>query len=404
MKIRFSRIAAAALLATPWLSHAEISNNVVKIGILTDLSSIYADYSGEPNTIAVKMAIEAFGGTVGGKKIEILTADFQNKPDISLAIARKWFDEEGVDAIVDAPNSAVAAALSALVREKNKVYMIGAVSSDLTGKFCTPNTMQFTPDTYAMAAVAGQALVSQGLKSWYSVTADYAMGHAMERDTFGVVKAGGGTAVGQVRHPFGASDMSSFVLQAQSSKAQVLSLASAGGDAQNLLRAINEYGVNKSMKVVALNTELLDAYKLGRKLLGGTYFTEGWYWDANAENRAFAEKFVARHSKKFYPSRGSAAIYAMVTEYLKAVQATNDDTNGKAILDKIRSAPLNNLYTKGGQLREDGRLITEMMLAQIKTEGEPRKNDWDLYKIVARVPGDKAFRPVADSECPLLKK
>lgn len=404
MKTLSRHLAAAALLATPLLSHAEISQNVVKIGVLTDLSSIYSDYAGESNILAVKMAVEAFGGSINGKKIEVITADFQNKADISLGIARKWFDEDGVDVIIDTPNSAAAAAVAGLAREKNKVHLMGAVSSDLTGKFCTPNSIQFHADTYSMAAVAGQALVKQGLKTWFSVTADYAMGHAMERDTFAVVKAGGGTAVGQVRHPFGAQDMSSFALQAQSSKAQVLSIASAGGDAQSLLRAVNEYGVNKDMKVVALNTELLDAYKLGRKLLGGTYFTESWYWDTSDENREFARKFSERHSKKFYPSRSQASDYGMTLEYLKAVRVLNDDTNGKAIVDKIKATPVNNLYTKAGRVREDGRLIMEMMLAQVKLEAEPRKNAWDLYKIVSRVPGDNAFRPVADSECPLLKK
>lgn len=404
MKKSIRCLAATALLGSSWLAHADISGNTVKLGVLTDLSSIYSDYSGESSLVAVRLAVEDFGGNVNGKKIEIVSADFQNKPDVSLSIARKWFDEEGVDALIDAPNSAVAAALNGLARDKNKVYMIGAVSSDLTGKFCTPNTMQFTPDTYSMAAVAGHALVEQGLKSWFSITADYAMGHALERDTFSVVKAGGGVAAGSVRQPFGAADMSSFVLQAQNSKAQVLSLASAGSDVQNLLRAINEYGVNKTMKIVSLNTELLDAYKLGRKLLGGTYLTEGWYWDANDENRSFAKRFSEKHPKRYRPSRGAAAIYAMTTEYLRAVKALNDDTNGKAIMDTIRSAPLNDLYTKGGRVREDGRLITDMLLVQIKADNEPRNSDWDLYKIVSKVPGDKAFRPVAESECPLLKK
>lgn len=405
MKMRTRQIAAATLIAlSPLIAQADISNNTIKVGVLTDLSSIYSDYSGEGAILAVRMAIEDAGGTINGKKIELVSADFQNKPDVSLSIARKWIDEDGVDVIVDAPNSAVAAALNKLVQEKNKVYLAGAVSSDLTGKFCAPTTMQFTPDTYSMAAVAAQALVQKGQKSWYSVTADYAMGHALERDTFSIVKASGGTAVGSVRHPFGATDMSSFVLQAQNSKAQVLSLASAGTDVQNLLRAINEYGVNKSMQVASINTELLDAYKLGRKLLAGTFGTEAWYWDANDENRAFARRYSERHPKKFYPARGQAAHYAMMTEYLKAVKALNDDTNGKAVVDKIRSAPLNNLYTKGGKVREDGRLITDMMLIQIKGDSDPRKNDWDLYKIVATVPGDKAFRPVSESECALVKK
>jgi branched-chain amino acid transport system substrate-binding protein len=398
------RFTAAAALALAGTAHADISNNTVKLGVLTDLSSVYSDYAGEGSVVAARLAVEDFGGSVNGKKIEIVFADFQNKADVSLSIARKWIDEQGVDVLVDAPNSAVAAALAGLAREKNKVYLIGAVSSDLTGKFCTPNTMQFTPDSYSLAAVAGQALVKQGLKSWYSVTVDYALGHALERDAFSVVKANGGTAVGSVRHPFGATDMSSFVLQAQASNAQVVSLASAGADVQSLLRAISEYGVNKDKKIVSLNTELLDSYKVGRKLLAGTYLTDAWYWDANDENRAFAKRYGEKHPKHFMPARGQAGIYAMVTEYLRAVKALDDDSDGKAIVAKIRSAPLNDLYTKGGYVREDGRLITEMMLVQVKGENEPKTSDWDLYKIVSKVPGEKAFRPVAESECPLLKK
>jgi len=396
--------AAVPLLMAPLLANADITNGTVKLGILTDLSSIFADYVGEGSNVAVRMAVEDFGGQVNGKKVEVVMADFQNKADVSLSIARKWIDEEGVDVIVDAPNSGVAVAMNNLARDKNRVYLIGAVSSDLTGKFCTPNSVQFTPDTYAMAAVAANALVAQGLKSWFSITADYAMGHSLERDSFNVVKAGGGSAVGSVRHPFGATDMSSFVLQAQASKAQVVSLATAGGDTQTALRAINEYGVNKSMRVVALNVELLDSYKLGRKLLAGTYITDGWYWDLNDETRAFARRYSERHPKKFYPSRSQAALYGMVTEYLRAVQALNDDSDGKKVVDKMKATPVNNLYSKNGRVREDGRLITDMMLVQIKAENEPKKNDWDLYRVAAQVPGNKAFRPVAESECPLVKK
>lgn len=403
--MNFHQGVLAALLATCAVgAHAEISGGVVKVGVLTDLSSVWADYAGESSILAFKMAIEDAGGSVNGKRIELVTADFQNKADVALAIARKWIDEEGVDVIVDTPNSGVAAAMSALVKEKNKVYLPAAVSSDLTGKFCTPNQVVFVGDSYSFAAVAASALVAQGLKSWYSVTADYAMGQAMERDTFAVVKAGNGKAVGSVRTPFGGSDMSSFVLQAQASKAQVLSVASGGADAQNILRAVNEYGVNKTMKVVSLNTELLDAYKLGKKVLGGTYITESWYWDQNDETRAFAKRFHESHPKKFYPSRASASHYGALTEYLKAVKALNDDTDGRIIVAKMKATPVNNLYARGAWIREDGRLIKDMYLAQIKTESEPKKNEWDLYKIVATVPGEKAFRPAAESECPLLKK
>ena len=253
-------VLAAVFCLANLAAHAQITNDVIKIGVLTDFSSVYSDYSGQNTMVAIRLAVEDMGGQIDGKKIEVISADFQNKADVSLAIARKWIDEDKVDVIVDAPNSGVAAALQTLAREKNKVFLIGAVSSDLTGKFCSPNGVHFQADTYSMAAVAGRALVQKGLKTWYSVTADYAMGHAMERDTFGVVTAGGGTTAGSVRHPFGATDMSSFVMQAQNSKAQVMSIASAGGDLQNILRSASEFGVNKSMQVVALNVELLDAF------------------------------------------------------------------------------------------------------------------------------------------------
>ena len=383
-------------------ARADMSGGVLKVGILTDFSSIYSDYAGDASTLAYQMAIEDFGGKIDGKPIELVKADFQNKADIALTIARKWIDEDGVDVIVDAPNSGVAAALARFVAEKNKVYLIGAVSSDLTGKFCTPNSVQFAPDTYSFAAVAGEVVVKRGFKTWFSITADYAMGHAMENDTGAVVKANGGQVIGSVRHPFGASDMSSFVLQAQASKAQVLSIASAGNDAVNIEKAAVEFGVNKQMQIVALNTELLDAYR-NKRIVAGNYFTEGWYWDANDENRAWAKRFSARHPKKFYPSRGTAAHYGMMTAYLNAVKALNDDRDGRAIVDKDEGDTVDNLYARNGKIREDGRLIKDMYLAQVKAPADI-KMDWDLYNIVETVPGEKAFRPIAESECPLLKK
>jgi branched-chain amino acid transport system substrate-binding protein len=292
----FAATAFAALTVATGPAGADMSGGVLKVGLMTDFSSVYADSAGEASLLAYQMAIDDFGGKMGDKPIELVKADFQNKADLALTIARKWIDEDGVDVILDAPNSGIAIALGKYIVEKNKVYLTGAVSSDITGKFCLPNTVQFQADTYAQAAVAAEAIVKKGLKTWFSITADYAMGHAMEADTAKIVKANGGEMIGSVRHPFGAADMSSFVLQAQASKAQVLS-----------------------------------------------------------------------------------------------------------IVDKMKATPVNDLYAKNGHIREDGRLIKEMYLAQIKMPGEVKK-DWDLYNIVATVPGERSFRPVAESECPLLKK
>jgi branched-chain amino acid transport system substrate-binding protein len=401
---RFLAAAAAAALAHGTMAgaaRAEFSGGVLRVGLMTDFSTVYADTAGEASALAYQLAIEDFGGQMNGKPIEVVRADFQNKADLALTIARKWFDEDGVDVILDAPNSGIAVALGKYVADKNKVYLIGAVSSDLTNKFCTPNTVQFAPDTYSFAAVAGQAVMKKGLKTWYSITADYAMGHVMEADTRKMVASLGGQVVGSVRHPFGASDMSSFVLQAQASKAQVLNIASAGGDAVNIEKTIAEFGVNRQMQVVALNTELLDVYR-NKSILSGMYFTEGWYWNMNDETRAWTKRYVERHPKKLYPSRGQAAAYAQMLSYLNAVKDLGDDTNGRAIVERMKATPLNNVYVKNGRIREDGRLIKEMYLAQVKPLADIK--DWDLYNIVDTVPGELAFRPAAESECPLLRK
>ena len=395
-------VAVTSLGASSGSAKAEFTGGVLKLGLMTDFSSVYADSVGDASVLAVQLAIEDFGGQMNGKPIEMVKADFQNKADLALTIARKWIDEDGVDVIVDAPNSGIAAAMGKFVVEKNKAYLSGAVSSDITGKFCLPNTVQFQMDTYSMAAVAGQAIVKKGYKSWFSITADYAMGHSMENDTAKVVAANGGQMLGSVRHPFGAADMSSFVLQAQASKAQVLAVSSAGNDAVNIEKTAAQFGVNKQMQIAALNTVLLDAYQ-NKAILAGSYHTESWYWDMNDETRAWAERFHQRHPKKFYPSREQASLYSATLSYLKAVKELNDDTNGKAIIDKMKATPVNDMYAKNGRVREDGRLIKEMYLSQVKQPGDVKKG-WDLYELIETVPGDQSFRPVAESECPLLKK
>jgi branched-chain amino acid transport system substrate-binding protein len=396
---RRAHFAAGLLAALPLLAQADISGGVVRIGVLTDLSSIYSDYSGQNSITAVKLAVEDAGGKVNGKPIEIVSADFLNKPDVSLSIARKWIDRDGVDVIVDAANSTVAIALQGLVREKDKVFLMGAFSSDLTGKYCTPNGVQFQPDSYSVATVLGQALVARGMRSWYSVGPDYAMGQAVERDLTAAVKAQGGSMAGAVRHPFGAGDMSSFVLQAEASHAEILSLNSSGADLQNLFKTVNEYGLNKKMKLTSPGIELLDSYRLGRKVLAGTFVADTWYWDLNPETRAFAKRYAAAHPKHYYPSRSQAALYSMTTAYLRAVQALDDDQRGKAVVDRMKASPIDDVYAKGAVVRADGRLIIDMHLFEVKSDGEPSQNAWDLYKDVATVPGEKAFVPVAQSEC-----
>jgi len=395
-------LGAAGLLAGA--AHAQITGDKVKIGILTDLSSQYADYGGPMSLINVQMAVERMGGRIEGKAIEVIHADHLQKVDVGLAIARRWYDEEGVDVIVEGGSSALAAALQGLARDKNKVYLTTAASSDLTGKLCTPNTAQFGVDTYSQAAVAAAPLTQRGLKTWFSLTVDYALGHALERDSFAVVKANGGTPVGAVRFPFAATDMSSFVLQAQAAKAQAISIAAGGGDVQTALRALDEYGVRKGAAVVALNVELLDSFKLGRKLLAGTYIPEYWYWDQDAETRAWSREVAKRHPKGYYPSRSAAALYSGTLHYLRAVAALKSDADGRAVMTKMKEMPVNDVYARNGRVREDGRLVKEMYLAQIKTPEESKGGDWDLYKIVATVPADKAFRPLAESECPLVRK
>lgn len=398
---RFSFCAAAlttALCSAPAL--AGMSDGVVKLGILTDFSSIYADNSGQSSVLAVEMAVAEFGGKIRGVSIEIVSADFQNKADVSMTIARRWIDREKVDVIIDAPNSAIAVAMAGLARDTDKVYLSGAVSSDITGKYCTPNSVQFAPDTYSFASVAVRPLLERGLKSWFALTVDYALGHSMERDTMAIVSANGGKAVGSIRFPFNTQDFSSFLLQAQATRAQVLAFATGGLDLQNAVKQAAEFGLGNSMNLVGLSVELLDAYKIGKTVLGGLYLAEAWYWDQNDETRAFAKAFFAKRGKM--PSRVQVATYSMTRQYLKAVEALDSDESGKAIVAKMKELPVNDVYAKNGRVRADGRLIKEMYVAQVKTPTEST-GEWDLYKIVAAIPGELAFRPVAESECPLLK-
>lgn len=395
-------LAAAAALtlglsAAPALS--QVSGDVVRIGFITDMSSLYADIDGKNGVEAIRMAIEDFGGTVLGKKIELVFADHQNKADIAASKAREWFDQNDVDMILGGTNSGTALAVSGLAAEKKRVYInVGAGTARLTNEACNPYTVHYAYDTVALSRGTGSAILDQGGKSWFFLTADYAFGHSLESDTANVVKSKGGTVVGSVRHPLNASDFSSFLLQAQSSKAQILGLANAGGDFVNAIKAAREFGIGKTMKMAGLLVFLNDVHSLGLPTTQGLLMTDSWYWDQNDATRKFAQRFFDR--TKRMPSSLQAADYSAVTAYLNAVKAAATDNSDK-VMAQLKSTPLNDFYAKG-RIRQDGRYVHDMYLMQAKAPSES-KGPWDLLKIVATIPGDQAFTTPAESKCPLMK-
>lgn len=395
-------LAAAAALtlglsAAPALS--QVSGDVVRIGFITDMSSLYADIDGKNGVEAIRMAIEDFGGTVLGKKIELVFADHQNKADIAASKAREWFDQNDVDMILGGTNSGTALAVSGLAAEKKRVYInVGAGTARLTNEACNPYTVHYAYDTVALSRGTGSAILDQGGKSWFFLTADYAFGHSLESDTANVVKSKGGTVVGSVRHPLNASDFSSFLLQAQASKAQILGLANAGGDFVNAIKAAREFGISKTMKMAGLLVFLNDVHSLGLPTTQGLLMTDSWYWDHNDATRKFAQRFFDR--TKRMPSSLQAADYSAVTAYLNAVKAAGTDNSDK-VMAQLKSTPLNDFYAKG-RIRQDGRYVHDMYLMQAKAPNES-KGPWDLLKIVATIPGDQAFTTPAESKCPLMK-
>ena len=392
-------VAFCALSAS---AQAQISDDVVKIGVLTDMSSLYSDATGKGSVLAVQLAVQDFGGKVKGKPIEIVSADHQNKPDTGSAIARKWYDEEKVDAIVDVPTSSIALAVAGISRDKNKTFLVsGGGTSDLTGAQCSPNTIHWTYDTYALSRVAGRAMVERGDSDWFFLTSDYAFGHALERDATAVVKEAGGKIVGGVRHPLNTPDFSSFLLQAQQSKAKVVALANAGGDASNAIKQASEFGIQKGgQKMLALLIQITDVHTLAPAERGGLILTDGWYWDRDDETRAFSKRFQEKIGN--VPNMIQAGLYSATLHYLKAIDAAGTDES-KAVIAKMKAAPINDMFAKGGKIRDDGRMVHDMYLMQVKSK-EEQKGEWDLYKIAATIPGDKAFRPLAESACPLVKK
>ncbi|WP_372073544.1 ABC transporter substrate-binding protein [Tistrella mobilis] len=398
---------AAAVLATmtglaAGAAQAEISDNVVRIGVLNDQSGIYADVTGQASVIAARMAVEDYGGKVKGVPVEVVFADHQNKPDIGSNIANQWYDRDGVDVIVDVPTSSVGLAVQNIAREKGKLHLnAGAGTSDLTSKACSPTGIHYVYDTYALATGTGSALVGQGAKKWYFITADYAFGHALERDTTNAVNAAGGEVVGGVRAPFPTTDFSSFLLQAQGSGADVIGLANAGGDTVNSIKQASEFGVTQGgQKLAGLLVFINDIHALGLQVAQGLVVTTGYYWDMNDETRAFAKRFEEKAGKM--PNMLQAGIYSGVTQYLKAIEATGSD-DGKTVADQMKATPINDFFAKNGHIRPDGRMVHDMYLVEVK-KPEESKGPWDYYKVLATIPGDQAFRPMDKGECPLVKK
>jgi branched-chain amino acid transport system substrate-binding protein len=380
---------------------AQQSGQPLRIGILSDLSSVYSDIGGMGNVEATKMAIEDFGGSMFGTPIELHTADAQNKPDIAASIVRKWYANEDVDMVIDMPTSATALAGMELSKQFEKIMIVtDAASSDITGKSCSPYTAHWTYDTYANAHTVGGAIVKNGGDSWFFITADYVFGHSIERDTGDVVKAAGGKVLGSVRHPLNTADFSSYLLQAQSSKAKIIGLANGGGDTINAIKQAVEFGiVSGGQNLAAIVMFISDVHSLGLKLAQGLIITEAYYWDLNDKTRAFGRRFFER--MKRMPTMNQAATYSATLHYLKAVQAAGTRET-RPVMAKMRATPVRDAFTDNGVLREDGRMVHSMFLFEVK-KPEESKGPWDYYKVLAEVPGDQAFRPLNEGGCPLVK-
>jgi branched-chain amino acid transport system substrate-binding protein len=405
MKLKRSLIAAAiaATLTTAGTANAQVSDGVIKIGVMNDQSGLYADLTGQGSVVAARMAVEDFGAAKKGMKVEIVFADHQNKPDVGSTIARTWYDADKVDVIVDVPTSSVALAVNQITREKGKAFLVsGAATSDLTGKACSPNTIHWTYDTWMLANGTGSAIVKTGGNTWFFLTADYAFGHALERDTEAVVLKNGGKVLGKVRHPFPGQDFSSFLLQAQASKAKIIGLANAGGDTINSIKQAAEFGIVKGgQNLAGLLVFLTDVKALGLQTAQGLIFTETFYWDQNNATRAWSKRFSSRAPRNNYPTMIHAGVYSAVTHYLKAIEAIKSD-DGTKVIAQMKKMPTNDPLFGKGTIRADGRKIHPALLVEVKKPSES-KGPWDLYKIRTTIPADQAFRPMAEGGCPLVK-
>lgn len=388
--------------APSWAQTAasRISDDVVRIGVLSDMTGPSADSSGPGAVVAVKMAVEDFGGTVLGKRIEVISADHMNKADVGAGIARGWYDS-GVDVIVDLTNSAVSLAVQDLARQKQKLVMhVSPASSDLTGRACSPYGLHWTYDTYALASGTAAAVTKQGGKTWYFLTTDYAFGHALARDASEVVKQVGGTVVGEVRHPLNSPDFSSFLLQAQASNAQVVALANGSGDTINAIKQAREFGITQAgQKIAALLLFISDVNAIGLEAAQGVMLTEAFYWDQTDETRAFSQRFAERFNGR-KPSMLQAGDYTAVTHYLRAVEKAGTD-EATPVMAGMKALPISDFMTKRGWVREDGRVMRDMYLYQVKSPAES-KGPWDYYKLLATIPPEEAFRPLEKGNCPFL--
>jgi branched-chain amino acid transport system substrate-binding protein len=393
-------LATAFGLSLAAAAQAQVS---VKIGVLNDRSGLYADISGEGSAVAARMAAEDFKAAEKGIKVEVISADHQNKPDVGSNIARQWYDTDGVDVIADVPTSSVALAINQITRDKNKVFInSGAASSDLTGAQCSPNTVHWTYDTVMLANGTGGAMVKAGGDTWFFLTADYAFGHALERDTSAVVVKNGGKVLGAVKTPFPGTDFSSFLLQAQASKAKVIGLANAGGDTINSIKQAGEFGITQAgQKLAGLLVFSSDVKALGLQTAQGLVLTESFYWDLNDQTREFSKRFAAKAGGKM-PTMVQAGVYAGVLHYLKAVEALKGK-DPQAVVAKMKEMPTDDALFGKGVIRADGRKIHDAYLFEVKKPGES-KGEWDLYKLVAKLPGDQAFRPLEEGGCALVKK
>jgi branched-chain amino acid transport system substrate-binding protein len=381
---------------------AQVSDGIVRIGVLNDQSGLYADLGGPGSVIAAKMAVEDVGGSVLGKPVDVIFADHQNKADIGAAIARQWFDAEKVDLAIGFDNSAVALAVEQLAAEHNRIAIAGAVGSTaFTGKSCTPTEASWIYDSYALTTSLARSVVAEGRDSWFFLTVDYAFGHSLEADATSAVRAAGGKVLGSVRHPLNTSDFSSYLLQAQSSGAKVVALANGGGDMISATKQANEFGLTRGgQSIVSLLVFITDIHSIGLKNAQGLKFVTGFYWDRDAETRAWSKRFFSRHGAM--PTQAQAAVYSAVRHYLRAVVAAGTD-EAKAVMAKMRDMPVDDFFAKSGRLREDGRLLHDMYFAQVKTPEESTE-PWDYYKILGSISADQAFRSLADGGCPLVKQ
>ncbi len=398
--IRAWALGVAAACGFTMGASAQLSDNAVRIGVMNDMAGLFADLAGPGSVEAARMAAADFGGTVLGRPIEVLAGDHQNKPDVGSALARRWYDQDGVDVIMDLPNSGIALAVQRIAHEKQRLVIhSSAAASDLTGRACSPYGIHWAFDSYALATSTGNALLQRGGNSWFFLTVDYAVGHAFERDVTAVVTANGGRVAGGVRHPLNTADFSSFLLQAQASRARVLAFANAGGDLSNSIKQAASFGLFRSMTPVGIMVFLTDIHAIGLQDAQGLMLTESFYWDMNDETRAWSRRFMERMRRM--PTMPQAGVYTATLHYLRAIQAAGTDDAGR-VAEQMRATPINDFMTRNGRIREDGRVLRDFTLFQVKSPQESR-GPWDYYRTVATIPAEVAARPLAEGGCPLVQ-